>query len=109
LEGRSITCDFEEALIRAITEQFSGSHKILCFFQWKQALRNKLVTLGVPKDVVSLLMGPEGPIKNILYVVEECDIPKAIAYIRHNFDERNHVQLFNAFGDILSKRDVRSI
>ena len=40
-------------------------------------------------------MGPDGLI-NILTVIEEVDVPKAIAYIRANFNERTYVQLFGA-------------
>ena len=96
LEGRSVTCDFEEALIRAITEQFSEADKVLCLFHWKQALRNKLVMLSIPKAIISEFMGPDALI-NILTVVEEEDIPKAVAYIRAHFDERNYVSHFDAF------------
>eukprot|EP01035_Chromulina_nebulosa_P016323 gene16323-21638_t len=46
--------------------------------------------------MISLLMGPDGLI-NILTVVEEVDIRKAIAYIRAHFDERIYVTHFDAF------------
>ena len=96
LESRSVTCDFEEALIRAICEQFTDSKKVLCLFHWKQALRNKLISLSIPKDIISELMGPDGLI-NILTVVDEVEVPKAIAYIRAHFNERTYVQQFSAF------------
>ena len=37
LESRSVTCNFEKALIRAICKQFSDSKEVLCLFHWKHA------------------------------------------------------------------------
>ena len=77
LDGKSVTLDFEQGLIKAVTEQFPSAAKVLCLFHWKQAIRWKLLSFHISKPIISLLMGPDGLI-NILPIVEVDDIPKAI-------------------------------
>ena len=96
LDGKSVTLDFEQGLIKAVTEQFPSAAKVLCLFHWKQAIRWKLLSFHISKPIISLLMGPDGLI-NILPIVEVDDIPKAIAYIRSKFDEGIYVLHFDKF------------
>ena len=96
LQGRSVTLDFEQGLIKAVIEQFPSASKVLCLFHWKQGFRRKLLSFHIPKCMISLLMEPEGLI-NILPVVEIVDIPKAVAYIRSKFDEGIYRVQFDNF------------
>jgi hypothetical protein len=52
----TITCDFEKALILAIHEQFPETMVIGCLFHFKQALRRKLVKLGISAETISFAM-----------------------------------------------------
>ena len=95
-EGLTVTLDYEQGLIKAVTEQFPDADKVLCLFHWKQAIRRKLLSFHIPKNVVSLLMGHDGLI-NILPIVEIVDIPKAIQYIRAHFAEGSYQEHFSKF------------
>ena len=97
MNARSITCDFEIGLMRALTEQFSDASTIFCFFHWKQALRRKLAKL-LPNSIIDRLMAHTGII-NILPIVPTDEIPKAIAYIRSVFDEEDYKAQFDQFWD----------
>jgi len=95
MNSRSITCDFEPTLVRALKEQFPEASTILCFFHWKQALRRKLLK-NIPDIFINRLMSPDGLI-NILPMVPTIEIPKAVAYIRFVFDEGEYVTQFDMF------------
>lgn len=54
----TIGVDFESALINAVKEVFPNAKLIGCTFHFKQAIRRKMLELGIPKDIVSYCMIP---------------------------------------------------
>jgi hypothetical protein len=53
---KTVTCDFEKPLIRAIKEQFPQTVIVGCLFHFKQALRRKLEKLRMPQDTILAAM-----------------------------------------------------
>ena len=97
LYERSITCDYEQALLNAINTTWTKPEIIGCLFHWKQALRRKLIDLEISKDLVKELMDSDGLI-NILTVVSPEEIPtKTIPYIREKFPEEGYKSSFDKF------------
>jgi hypothetical protein len=56
LDPKSVTCDFEVALFKAIREQFPTTNIIGCKFHFKQAIRRKLQEIGFDVHTISKLM-----------------------------------------------------
>lgn len=97
LFAKSVTCDFEPALLEAVGLQFREANLIGCAFHWKQALRRKLLEYDIPDDLISLLMDENGLI-NLLTVIPIDEIEsKGIPYIRAHFPEGTFTNLFNNF------------
>jgi hypothetical protein len=46
---KTITCDFEQGLLKAIEDQFKEVPIVACLFHWKQALVRKLESFHVKK------------------------------------------------------------
>ena len=57
-DPETIGVDFEQAFINALRECFPNAKIIGCLFHWKQAIRRKMIGLGIPKVVVSYFMRP---------------------------------------------------
>lgn len=92
----SSTCDFEKGLMNAVKSEFKAP-VVGCEFHWKQAMRRKLLELGVDKDTISNLMNSNGLI-NILTGIPIAEVEsKGIPYIRASFNEGPHVEKFNTF------------
>jgi hypothetical protein len=83
LRPKTVTCDFELALINAIVGKFPNVPLIGCLFHFKQAIRRKLVKdYKLPSDVVTTLCGENGHL-NLLCSIDINDIiPHGIPYIR---------------------------
>ena len=66
---KTITCDFEVALLKAIQEEFSGDDvDIACYeIHWKRALRRKLLQFGLPTKDVSKMIGDGGTMEILTY------------------------------------------
>lgn len=97
LQALTYTCDFELALAKVCRMQFKDGVPILCNFHFKQALRKKLLDLGVDKVVVSSFIGAEGPI-NILSLIPIEEIEEyGIPFIRSVFNEGQYTVQFNLF------------
>ena len=45
INPKTVTCDFEQALMNAVDGIFPFSKIIGCFFHWKLAIRRKLTSL----------------------------------------------------------------
>lgn len=58
LDPENVTCDFELALINAVTDQFPTVNVVGCLFHWKQALRRQMLKLGIDSCQVSDAMIP---------------------------------------------------
>lgn len=54
----TIGVDYESAVINAVKEVFPNAKLIGCTFHYKQAIRRKMLELGIPKDIVSYCMIP---------------------------------------------------
>jgi len=94
LRGKTMTGDFEMALMNAIKSQFRDGPYVGCLFHWKQAIRRKLVERNIPKDYISILMNE----LNILTVLPIEDIiPKGIPYVRSKTIEVGNEVALNAF------------
>jgi len=99
LELLTCKCDYEAGLMKALRDEFTRDDDGAvdgCNFHWKQANRNKLLELRVPKELISILLGAEG-LMNFFEVIEYDQIPKAIAYVRSKMDEGPFNKLFDQY------------
>ena len=92
----SFCCDYEQAIINSLSDEFRGAVHVGCQFHWKQGNRRKLLELRVPLDMISKLMGEHGLI-NFLCVLSYEEISKEIAYIRFKMEEGSFVKLFDQY------------
>ena len=87
MEAKSLTCDFEQSLIKSLKHQFPSAPAILCLFHWKQAIRRKLLSFHVPLNIIHQMIGKNG-FMNILTVIPVDEIiSKGIPYVRSKIDE----------------------
>jgi len=74
LRPDSVTHDFEAALLDQVRKQFpndpphSSCFYVLCLFHWKQCLRKKLKSIGMPQEIITNVIGENGII-DILTVI----------------------------------------
>ena len=59
-------------------------------FHRKQAIRRKLLSLGIPEEVVTVLMDKAGLINTLLTVPIKDIEPKGIPYMCQHFEEGIH-------------------
>jgi len=57
LDPATVTCDFEQAIINAVGDQFPDATMVGCLFHFKQAVRRKMIKLLIPTEEVSVAMG----------------------------------------------------
>lgn len=99
-EASTVTCDFEQSLIKAIKDQFPSATPVLCLFHWKQALKRKLKTdFKLPDDVVRKLIGKNG-LLDMLTVIPIREIDEfGIPYIQSKMieDEANYGAQLSSF------------
>ena len=84
----TITCDFEQALLNAISGIFPFSKIVGCFFHWKQAIRRKSIALKFKneKEIVSCSMVKN--LMDILTVIPANEITtKGFAFVKDNLKE----------------------
>ena len=93
----TVCMDFEKGLRNAVLANFPGVTDLGCYFHWKQAMNKRLKELGVPKDIISSFLGPNGPLNLLTEIPIPEIIPKGIPYIRAVFDERGYKKEFDAF------------
>jgi len=81
LDAKTKTCDFERALLNALNEQFPEveTPTIGCLFHFKQAIRRKLLSYRISREVIHDLMGPNGLI-NLLTIVPVEEIITKVSY-----------------------------
>ena len=97
MEVVSISSDFEKALMNALKDRYSSdrvTYQIGCLFHWKQCLRRKLLSLDVPKRLISVLMNKTGLI----------NICPSFPILNRNLMSRNTVPKWTSSGYILRKR-----
>jgi hypothetical protein len=97
LEAKSKTCDFEQALIKALNCQLPNVDNVLCLFHWKQCLRRKQVDLGIPLHLIHNLLAPGGPME-ILTIIPINEITSTgIPYVRSKTVEDSYKGKFDTF------------
>ena len=88
INPKTVTCDFEQALMNAVAGIFPFSKIIGCFFHWKQAIRRKLASLKMTneKEIIDRAM-----VKNsmdILTVIPVNEIKKkGISFVKDNLKD----------------------
>lgn len=100
VDVKSVTCDFEIALINAVKEHFiaegdlTPAELVCCCFHFLQAVRRKLVKLHLPvEDITDFLA-----VLRVLTVIPEAEVEnKGIAYVRSKIDEAAHPHVWTAF------------
>jgi hypothetical protein len=99
LQAKTITCDFEQALLNAACEAFGDVPIIGCLFHFKQAIRRKLIKhYKLPEAVVTKLIGADG-LMNLLTTIPICDIQKyGIPFIRSQMAEEE-----SQYGNVLNE------
>ncbi len=94
LEAKSVTVDFEKALMKAVMQQFRDTPINGCLFHFKQALKRKLKDIAMPKEKISELLCK----LNILTQISKSEIElKGIQYIRSEINESGLETKYNEF------------
>ena len=94
MEPKSVTCDFEQSLIKALKHQFPAAPAILCLFHWKQAIRRKLLSFHTPLHIIHQMIGKNG----VLTVIPVNEIiTKGIPYCRSKINETGHTAKLDKF------------
>ena len=96
-DAKTVTVDYEQALIKAMSTQFKGSKLVGCLFHWKQAIRRKLITLRIPETLVSKFVGKGGPLELLCVIPARDILPKGISYVRSKTDEGSYSEKFDTF------------
>ena len=96
IQPSTFTVDFERALLLACKEQFPKSTIIGCLFHFKQALRRKMVKLGMPADEVAKAM-KHGALDSLTVTVSD-GIEDAISAIKVDIGGENRA----LWGDFFS-------
>ena len=58
LDVKTVTCDFELAIVNLVKQTYPKAKNIGCLFHWKQAIRRKLLAMGFDPTLVSSFMKP---------------------------------------------------
>lgn len=80
-----IGVDFEIAFFSQIKNHFEESDLIGCLFHFKQAMRRKMVKLGIPEAELKFAM--RKGIVDLITVIPLDDLDKGIVFIRHMIAE----------------------
>jgi MULE transposase domain len=80
LDPATVTCDFERALHNAVGDQFPSCNLVGCFIHLKQALRRKMIKLGISSAEIAVAM--ERDCVDLLTVIPHEDImPKGVPHV----------------------------
>jgi hypothetical protein len=82
-------------LHKEVKAAFPGAHSIGCLFHFKQAIRRKLVKLGIDASQVLIAMQP-GHL-DLVTIVDPAKMERMIDYIRYHLDTGNCYVLWNLF------------
>ena len=82
IKSSYVYCDFEKALINAVSEQFNDAYIVGCLFHFKQALRKYLISkLKMNEEIVDMAM--EKNCLDILTIIPKAEIKKkGIPYVK---------------------------
>jgi hypothetical protein len=95
LDPGTITCDYEMALINSVKETYQNATIVGCLFHFKQALRRKLIDIGIAKEELKLFM--ESGKLDVLTIIPRAEIVEfGIPYLR-SFESREQKGKWNIF------------
>ena len=102
---KTITCDFEVALLKSIHEEFSGEDVDItcCEFHWKQALRRKLIQFGLPTKQVSKMIEDGGTMKLLTIIPIDGILSKGVPYVRSITHESPYQNMYDTFWNYFIK------
>jgi len=102
---KTITCDFEKPLLKAIKEEFGKDEVYVkcCEFHWKQALRRKLMEFGIPAKEVTNFIGESGKINILLIIPIDEIVTKGIPFVRSLVDESEYKTAYHNFWNYFTK------
>ena len=63
IEAKSVTVDYEQALMKSAKTQFGEGKMVGCLFHWKQAIRRRLLLIKLPENLISKFIGKGGPME----------------------------------------------
>ena len=96
-DAKTVTVDYEQALIKTASIQFKGSSIVGWLFHWKQAIRRKLISLHIPENLVSKFIAKGGTLELLCVIPIREIMTKGIAYVRSKTDEGTYRQKFDTF------------
>jgi len=97
IKAKTVTADFEQALLKAIQYQFPEGPFIGCIFHWKQAIQRKLLDRHISKETISQLMDNDGPINVLTVIPINKIVTKGVPYVRSKTNEVGYEENFNEF------------
>ena len=97
IEAKTVTVDYEQALIKTAATQFREGKLVGCLFHWKQAIRRKLLKLRIPESLVSKFIGKGGPLEILCVIPINEIMTKGISYVRSKTDEGEYSERFDSF------------
>lgn len=98
-----MTCDFEVGLLKACQTHFCGTTQsppariVACLFHFKQALRRKMIELGIPKPLIHSLCKSNGLLELLTVIPPEDIITKGIPFIRSQLAVGKYSSNFERF------------
>ncbi|CAN0059376.1 unnamed protein product, partial [Heterosigma akashiwo] len=108
LKVLSLSCDFEKALINACKCQFPDAFILGCLFHFKQALRRKLLKLGVAVQLVSDFVVRGGPADWLTVMHVDEILSKGVQFIMANFDCGKFKKEFLSFWTYFEKEWLKA-
>ena len=97
IEAKTVTVDYEQALMKSAKTQFGEGKMVGCLFHWKQAIRRRLLLLKIPEDLISKFIGKGGPLEVLCVIPINEIMTKGISYVRSKTDEGSHKEKFDSF------------
>ena len=97
IEAKSVTVDYDQALMKSAKTQFREGKMVGCLFHWKQAIRRRLLLLKIPENLISKFIGKGGPMEVLCVVPINEILTKGISYVRSKTDESSYKEKFDSF------------
>ena len=87
IRPKSVVCDFEAALINAVTDWFPETQVIGCLFHFKQACKRRIVKYRIPPTEANIAM--ERGVLDMLTVIDPSKIVShGFVYVKNKIRER---------------------
>ena len=91
----TVTTDFERPLMNAVRDQFRDAQQVGCLFHFKQAIRRKLVKLGIQEEVIHETMC--GGMMDELVKVKREDLERTISRLMNEHIGKDDADKWDAF------------